>query len=639
MPSAFFVLASLPGCASTAAPQNPKSVSVDVAPLPAPVETTFRGAITVDAASLGPDDLDGTTIANNARGDMKAFVGCLRHEAPKPVDAWVVARVNDAGAVDFTATDSSVRESVAPCVSSVAKGLKFEAKTFAVSLFLHAEPAPSDCKGDDCVFIPTPAEAPPNAEADAALQNAVEGGAPVGMIGLLGAPPDNTPFGTLQGADIGEAFGVGGLGLTGTGEGAGGRGEGIGLGALGTFGRGSGTGTGIGLGGIGTGQGPLSGSHRGKSPALRIGAASVSGRLPPEVIKRIVRQHFGQIRLCYEKGLATDPKLEGRVTTTFVIAKTGDVTSVADAKSDLANATVIQCVDKVFAALKFPEPEGGIVKVTYPIDLSPGHDPPPQPVWTVGGEHFPALGADAAEKKLKSAGWHTLAVPAEKPGAPFAVFAFKERGPEVSSASDDGFATSVTWGPENGARSDAQRDSEGIRLRFDGRQATSLDHDLVDPDAGKACRGSLTRTTRSRIGLADLKSFRRMRELTFVEPGRVEFRREARNRKSRGRKKRSCARSGRPSRCDPRLRHRTRSSARRRSLRRRPRGDGRGRRRGRRGSKRRAGRRRRGSVSNSVRRVRSLSQEPRRVLQGSSEARGLRSLPTLGEGVRRSRER
>ncbi len=52
-----------------------------------------------------------------------------------------------------------------------------------------------------------------------------------------GAPPAG---GDLWGDEIGDAFGVGGLGLSGIGEGGGGRGEGIGVGSIG---HGAGTGT------------------------------------------------------------------------------------------------------------------------------------------------------------------------------------------------------------------------------------------------------------------------------------------------------------------------------------------------------------------------------------------------------------
>jgi hypothetical protein len=58
---------------------------------------------------------------------------------------------------------------------------------------------------------------------------------------LLGQTTDS-----LWGDEIGESYGVGGLGLSGVGEGGGGRGEGIGLGSIGTIGHGSGTGTGDG---------------------------------------------------------------------------------------------------------------------------------------------------------------------------------------------------------------------------------------------------------------------------------------------------------------------------------------------------------------------------------------------------------
>src|SRR5579883_895055 len=56
-------------------------------------------------------------------------------------------------------------------------------------------------------------------------------------------------LGGLVGTEVGEAFGVGGLGLVGSGRGGGGTGEGtIGLGNLGTIGKGGGGGNGSGYG-------------------------------------------------------------------------------------------------------------------------------------------------------------------------------------------------------------------------------------------------------------------------------------------------------------------------------------------------------------------------------------------------------
>jgi Ca-activated chloride channel family protein len=173
--------------------------------------------------------------------------------------------------------------------------------------------------------------------------------------------------GNMWGDD--DSSGVGKLGLTGIGEGGGGRGEGIGLGSIGTIGRGAATGTGQ---GFGSGHGRLGGSHRSKPPQVRMGATNVSGRLPPEVIQRIVRQNFGRFRLCYENGLRNNPNLQGRVAVRFVIGRDGAVSNVGNGGSDMPDGAVVSCVVRAFSGLTFPVPEGGIVTVTYPIMFSPG---------------------------------------------------------------------------------------------------------------------------------------------------------------------------------------------------------------------------------------------------------------------------
>jgi hypothetical protein len=193
-----------------------------------------------------------------------------------------------------------------------------------------------------------------------------------GMIGLLNDTGDASSRGNIWGDKIGESFGAGGLGLSGVGEGAadGGRGEGIGLGNIGTIGHGAGTGTGQGFGG---GQGRLGGSHGTPPPKIRQGTTTVNGRLPPEVIQRIVRQNFGRFRLCYENGLRDNPRLTGTVATKFVIDTKGAVTSAGrDASTTLPDANVVSCITRAFMNLSFPQPESGIVTVAYPLIFEPG---------------------------------------------------------------------------------------------------------------------------------------------------------------------------------------------------------------------------------------------------------------------------
>jgi tetratricopeptide (TPR) repeat protein len=85
-----------------------------------------------------------------------------------------------------------------------------------------------------------------------------------------------------------------------------------------------------------------------------------------------VRQNFGRFRLCYEEGLKRNPNLEGRVSARFVIGRDGSVQNASNGGSDIPDSGVVSCVLAAFPGLSFPQPEGGIVTVTYPILFAPG---------------------------------------------------------------------------------------------------------------------------------------------------------------------------------------------------------------------------------------------------------------------------
>ncbi len=244
-----------------------------------------------------------------------------------------------------------------------------------------------------------PEERPRDASPEAARAQALADATAFGMIGLLaqGSAGPSAPFadawahgvdpiaarGEMWARVAGESGGVGGLGLSGIGEGGGGDGLGIGLGRIGTLGHTDGP-EGPGLGGAGspgsggsTGwsgdRGLLGGMHQVRGPYCRCGmGVNVSGRLPPEIIQRIVRQNFGRFRACYEAGLARSPTLAGTVSTRFVIGRDGNVANVGDGGSSMPDAAVTSCVLRAFYGVSFPQPEGGIVTVTYPIVFSPG---------------------------------------------------------------------------------------------------------------------------------------------------------------------------------------------------------------------------------------------------------------------------
>lgn len=138
---------------------------------------------------------------------------------------------------------------------------------------------------------------------------------------------------------------------------------------------------------------------RGDSVGSAIDPSKVKGRLPPEVIRNVVRDNFDGMKRCYEEGLGRDPALKGKIITKFVIERDGTVSTAAEIHdappTELPNLPanvaadaflqrqhqaeeprfpdpmVTACVVSKFKALKFPQPQGGIVTVVYPIIFQP----------------------------------------------------------------------------------------------------------------------------------------------------------------------------------------------------------------------------------------------------------------------------
>lgn len=98
-----------------------------------------------------------------------------------------------------------------------------------------------------------------------------------------------------------------------------------------------------------------------------------TARLPPELIKKLIKRRLGAIRFCYELALRTSPSLSTRVTVHFTIALDGTVSS-ATGSSDNAEPGLVDCVVKEVKRIQFPKPEGGVVRVSYPFSFSPASE-------------------------------------------------------------------------------------------------------------------------------------------------------------------------------------------------------------------------------------------------------------------------
>lgn len=199
---------------------------------------------------------------------------------------------------------------------------------------------------------------------------------PFGADNAIGSDPMSA-LGALTGIQLGDNEGLGGLGLMGTGRGGGCIGPDCGLATIGLGDRGIGHGLGDCDNGpcLGGGHGP-SGTdglrqreHR--VPTIRSTGATVQGALSRETIRRVVRRHHNEVKFCYERALQSNPGLEGRVTTRFMISPSGAVVGSTIVGSTLNHAETESCVRNVLTRFTFPSPDnGGMVSVTYPFTFS-----------------------------------------------------------------------------------------------------------------------------------------------------------------------------------------------------------------------------------------------------------------------------
>jgi TonB family protein len=176
-------------------------------------------------------------------------------------------------------------------------------------------------------------------------------------------------LGNLIGNDVGDAYGMGGLGLIGTGRYGGGLGEGtVGTSRhLGTIGKGGQNGTAD----YGRGVGPKLRKRVASTPKIAR-SVKVVGALDKSIIRRIIRRHINEVKFCYQSELQSSPDLSGRVVVKFSISPTGQVAFSKVQTSTMGNVKVETCLTTAVRRWLFPKPQnGGIVLVSYPFIFRP----------------------------------------------------------------------------------------------------------------------------------------------------------------------------------------------------------------------------------------------------------------------------
>jgi ribosomal protein L17 len=231
------------------------------------------------------------------------------------------------------------------------------------------------------------------APADSAILPAPRAAAPTDALRALAAPPSVPPASAVAAPSavspsVDEAARPGAGGAP--------------AGSIGTLGN-----RGAGGGGVASGKG-IGDLDRRPSPdpevAVTQGMPVILGSLDPEIIRRIVRSHAGQIRFCYEHELRKTPGIRGKIVMKWIINGEGRVMQAQVAETQMRNADVESCLAARIKTWTFPKPKGGgVVVINYPFvfksdELSENsfQPPPSRPTWPAspagwGGEP-PATG-------------------------------------------------------------------------------------------------------------------------------------------------------------------------------------------------------------------------------------------------------
>ncbi|MEM7604327.1 MAG: AgmX/PglI C-terminal domain-containing protein [Myxococcota bacterium] len=100
--------------------------------------------------------------------------------------------------------------------------------------------------------------------------------------------------------------------------------------------------------------------------AMPEGSDGVASGYSREAIRNVIRQNRNQVRYCYERELANEPQLAGRVLLTFIIGADGAVRST-NPESDPGLESVGACAAERARGWTFPAPDDGVVQVSYPF--------------------------------------------------------------------------------------------------------------------------------------------------------------------------------------------------------------------------------------------------------------------------------
>jgi hypothetical protein len=85
----------------------------------------------------------------------------------------------------------------------------------------------------------------------------------------------------------------------------------------------------------------------------------------------VLRTRANQAQRCYEKALAQQESLQGRLTLNLCVGVGGAVCGASISNDTLGSPMVAQCVMNIYRATTFPSPKNGCVDAQVPLNFLP----------------------------------------------------------------------------------------------------------------------------------------------------------------------------------------------------------------------------------------------------------------------------
>jgi len=104
-----------------------------------------------------------------------------------------------------------------------------------------------------------------------------------------------------------------------------------------------------------------------KAPTETFGTGALDGK----AISKVVNRRKRAVKGCYEKELKRTPDLSGKVSVQFEILESGRVGEVRVLEDTIDNEAVSKCIVRQIKRWRFPKPDGGSVRTTFPFVFTP----------------------------------------------------------------------------------------------------------------------------------------------------------------------------------------------------------------------------------------------------------------------------